>query len=163
MKFRMVDRIEHWESRRTIRGQKVVSFEEYQLKKRLGDESVLPESLLVESLFQLGGWLMILSSDFTEMGLVTRFEEIRFEHRVRPGDTVRMEIEVRSWREEGVVLDGRATDDCGDQIAMGRGCLAVPVPLADYNNPDDLRVLYEEIHRPVAFPPNEQKVTSCRD
>ena len=147
MKFRMVDQIEHWQPRHSIRGRKVVSFEEYQLKKPQGDEAALPESLLTESMFQLGGWLMILSSDFTEMGLVTRFEEIRFDRRVRPGEGVQLEVTVRSWREDGVVLDGRATDDAGRSIATGRGCLAVPVPLADYNNPEDLRVLYEEIYR----------------
>ena len=149
MKFRMVDRIEDWTPRQRIRGLKVVSFEEYQLKKRLGDDAALPESLLMESLFQLGGWLMILSSDFTQLGLITRFEEIRFDRRVRPGDLVRMEVEVRSWREEGIVLDGRAIDEEGCQIATGKGCLALPAPLADYHSPGDLRVLFDEIYQPA--------------
>ena len=67
MKFRMVDRILAWQPRRSIRGLKVASFEEYQLKEPLADEPCLPETLLVESLFQLGNWLVVLTSDFTEM------------------------------------------------------------------------------------------------
>jgi hypothetical protein len=54
MKFRMVDRILSWEPETRIRGVKTVSFEEYCLRSPLGYEERLPESLLVESLFQLG-------------------------------------------------------------------------------------------------------------
>jgi 3-hydroxymyristoyl/3-hydroxydecanoyl-(acyl carrier protein) dehydratase len=147
MKFRMVDRILAWEPRRMIRGIKSVSFEEYELKEALGDEPCLPESLVMESLFQLGNWLVILSSDFSRMGLVMRFEEIRFTARLRPGRHLRMEAEVRSWREDGILFDGRAM--AGRQtLVTGRGCLALPVALGDYHDPDDLRVLFSEIFRP---------------
>jgi 3-hydroxyacyl-[acyl-carrier-protein] dehydratase len=151
MKFRMVDRILDWQPRRGIRGVKVASFEEYQLKESLGDEPCLPETLLIESLFQLGNWLVVLSSDFTEMGLVVRFEEIRFVGRLRPGESLLMEVEARSYRSDGVVLDGRALVG-GLLIAEGRGCLATPVPLADYYDPDWLRVLFSEIYRPATEP-----------
>jgi 3-hydroxymyristoyl/3-hydroxydecanoyl-(acyl carrier protein) dehydratase len=76
MKFRMVDRILAYEPRRSIRGAKTVSFEEYQLKAAFGDEAHLPETLLLESFFQLGNWLIVLSSDFTQMGMVVRTERI---------------------------------------------------------------------------------------
>ena len=88
MKFRMVDRILAWEARRMIRGIKTVSFEEYELKERLGDEPCLPESLLMESLFQLGNWLVILSSDFSQMGMVVRLEEVQFDARLASGRSI---------------------------------------------------------------------------
>jgi 3-hydroxymyristoyl/3-hydroxydecanoyl-(acyl carrier protein) dehydratase len=143
----MVDRILAWAPRRSIRGIKAVSFEEYQLRERLADDPCLPETLLVESLLQLGNWLVILSSDFTEMALLVRFEEIRFLDRLRPGESLRMRIEARSYRSDGIVFDGRALADSGT-IATGRGCLATPVPLADYHDPDALRVLFSEIYLP---------------
>ena len=148
MKFRMVDRILAWEPRQGIRGVKAVSFEEYELKESLADEPCLPESLMVESLFQLGNWLVVLSSDFTEMALVVRFEEIRFVDRLRPGQSLRMEIAVRSYRSDGIVIDGQALADARTIADGQRDCLAVPVPLADYHDPDDLRVLFSEIYRP---------------
>jgi 3-hydroxyacyl-[acyl-carrier-protein] dehydratase len=151
MKFRMVDRILAWEPRRCIRGVKVVSFEEYLFKEPLADEPCLPESLLVESLFQLGNWLVILSSDFTEMALVVRFEELRFPGRLRPGESLSMEVVARSYRSEGVVFDGRG-EVGGQTIAEGRGCLAMPVRLADYQEPDSLRVLFSEIYIPEGKP-----------
>jgi 3-hydroxymyristoyl/3-hydroxydecanoyl-(acyl carrier protein) dehydratase len=147
MKFRMVDRIFAWESRRMIRGIKTVSFEEYELRERLGNEPCLPESLLVESLFQLGNWLVMLSSDFTLMGLVIRLEEVRFEDRLCPGRQLKIEAKVRSWRDDGIMFDGLATAD-DKLIAIGRGCLAMPVDLAEYYEAADLRVLFSEIYRP---------------
>ena len=52
MRFRMVDRIDAYQARSSISGAKTVSFEEYSLRTALGCEASLPESLLLESLFQ---------------------------------------------------------------------------------------------------------------
>ena len=147
MRFRMVDRILAWEPQRLIRGVKTVSFEEYELRRHLGDEPCLPESLVMEALFQLGNWLLVLSSDFTKMGLVVQWDEAQFPSRLRPSRRLHIEVAVRSWREDGVILDGTACD--GEKtVLVGRRCLAVPVPLTDYCAPDDLRVLFSEIYRP---------------
>ena len=67
MKFRMVDRIIDFVPQKSIRGVKTVSFEEYQLKSAFGGEPSLPETLIMESLFQLGNWLIMLSSDFSQI------------------------------------------------------------------------------------------------
>lgn len=147
MKFRMVDRILSWEPKTRIRGVKTVSFEEYNLKAPFAEEPRLPETLVLESLFQLGNWLIVLSSDFTRMGLVARTERVTFDGSLRPGSHLMMELNVRSYREDGILFDGVAT--IGDeQIASGKGCLAVPAPLSDYHDPDDLRMLFSEIYRP---------------
>lgn len=154
MKFRMVDRILAWEPRRMIRGVKAVSFEEYELRERLGDEPCLPESLVMEALFQLGNWLVVLSTDYTQMGLVVQWDEVRFLNRLRPGRRLLMEVNVHAWRDDGILLDGSASD--GEKtIATGSRCLAVPVSLADYQDPDDLRVLFSEIHPEFSIPKNE--------
>ncbi len=147
MKFRMVDRIISYEPKRRILGIKTVSFEEYSLRSPLGYEERLPESLLMESLFQLGNWLIILSSDYTQMGLVVRTGVVRFLEPLRPGEKMVMELVVRSYRSDGVVFDGAAC--VGERrIAEGQRCLALPTPLDEYCNPDDLKVLFSEIHRP---------------
>jgi 3-hydroxymyristoyl/3-hydroxydecanoyl-(acyl carrier protein) dehydratase len=147
MKWRLVDRILAWEPRRRICGIKNVSFEEYELKRSLGEEPCLPESLLVESLFQLGNWLVILSSDFTRMGLILRVEEVCFLERLRTGGCLEMDVQVCSWRDDGLLFDGQARSR-DRLLATGRGCLALPVPLEEFQNPDDLRVLLSEIYRP---------------
>lgn len=147
MKFRMVDRILAWEPRRRITGTKTVSFEEYTLRSAIGDGPRLPESLLLESFFQLGNWLIVLTSDFTRMGLIVRTEEVRFAGPVGPGERMTMELMVRRYRDDGVLFDGVGRVGARE-VAVGRGCLAALAPLADYADPADLRVLFSEIHRP---------------
>lgn len=147
MKFRMVDRIVSWEPRRSIRGVKAVSFEEYSLKAPFGGRAALPETLLLESLFQLGNWLVILSSDFARMCLVVRVQQVVFDRPLRPGERLDMHVTVRRFRDDGILFDGTACAG-GERIARGTGCLAAPVDLADLCDPADLRVLYSEIHRP---------------
>ena len=56
MKFRMVDRIVEWRARERIRGVKAVSFEEYCVRSPLGFDERLPESLVLESIFQKRSW-----------------------------------------------------------------------------------------------------------
>jgi 3-hydroxyacyl-[acyl-carrier-protein] dehydratase len=151
----MVDRILDWQPRRSITGVKAVSFEEYSLKSPWGGPAALPESLLMESLFQLGNWLIVLSSDFTRMGLLVRIEEVRFHEpfwQTGPGQSLRMDIEVASYRDDGIVFNGTVTA-AGRPIASGRGCLATPVDLEGFHNPADLKVLFSEIHRPLTEGP----------
>jgi len=147
MKFRMIDRIDAWQKRSSIFGSKAVSFEEYSLRDSLGAQPSLPESLVLESLFQLGNWLIVLSSDFTQMGLVIRTERVEFCKPLRPGQRIDGTITVKHYRDDGICFDGEARAE-GKVVARGTSCLAVPAPLADYCDPADLRVLFSEIHRP---------------
>jgi 3-hydroxyacyl-[acyl-carrier-protein] dehydratase len=147
MKFRMVDRILDWQSQRSITGIKTVSFEEYSIKSAFGGNAFLPESLLMESLFQLGNWLIMLSSDFEQMGLLVRVEKVTFREPLRPGQQLSMEVNAVSYRRDGISFNGKAF--VGDrEIAEGKGCLATPVALTDFHNPADLKVLFSEIYRP---------------
>ncbi|MHC4118114.1 MAG: hotdog family protein [Planctomycetota bacterium] len=147
MKFRMVDRIVEFAPRSSICGVKTVSFEEYQLKSAFAGRPCLPESLIMESLFQLGNWLIILTSDFSQMGLVIRTNEIQFQRPLAPGQNMFMQVHVRSYRDDGILFDGQALVD-QRVIVRGNGCLASPVDLAEYYDPENLKVLFSEIYRP---------------
>jgi 3-hydroxymyristoyl/3-hydroxydecanoyl-(acyl carrier protein) dehydratase len=149
MKFRMIDRISTWEPHRVIRGIKAVSFEEYELREPLGYEPYLPESLILESLFQLANWLVILSTDYTQMCIGAQWDEARFLDTLRPGSRMAMEVVVSGWRDDSVIVDGTVSNGRNTVVTVRR-CLAAFVPLGDYYDPDDLRVLFSEIHRPEA-------------
>jgi len=147
MKFRFVDRITSWQAHERITGLKAVSFEEYSLKNAFGDEPRLPEMLLLESLLQLGNWLILLSSDFQQIGSIIRIHEVRFHGALRPGRVVQMEVTMLRHHADGFELCGEGRVD-GQLVISGLGCLAAPLPVADYFNPADLRVLFSEIHQP---------------
>ncbi len=147
MKFRLVDQILTYEPAMSIDGLKAVSFEEYQLKTAFDRSPCLPESLLMETLFQLGNWLIILTSNYTQMGLLVRFQEIRFHQCPGPGHTLTLNVRVRRYRADGALFDGHISVQ-DQMIAQGTGCLATLVPLEDYYDPADLKVLFSEIYRP---------------
>jgi len=147
MKFRFVDKIVAWSPYQSISGIKAVSFEEYCLKEFFGDEPRLPETLLLESFLQLGNWLILLSSDFKDTGMVVRISEVRFHDFLLPGRQLRMEITLVRRRVDGLELSGTGRVD-GRTVISGLGCVAVPVPIAELADPADLRVLFSEIYKP---------------
>ena len=147
MKFRLVDKIVAWSPYQRISGIKAVSFEEYCLKESFGDEPRLPETLLLESFLQLGNWLILLSSDFKETGMVVRISEVRFHGYLLPGQQLRMEVTLARQREDGYELSGEGRVN-GRTVISGLGCLAVPVPAAELVAPANLRVLFSEIYEP---------------
>jgi 3-hydroxyacyl-[acyl-carrier-protein] dehydratase len=152
MKFRMVDRILAWTPERQIRGVKAISFEEQGLREAAGHAPSLPETLLLESLFQLGNWLVMLSTGFRQMAVIVKAGRIRFERPLGPGETMVMQVDVRVWRPDGILFDG--TSHVGSRrIAWGDGCLAVPVPLDGFCDPAAMRTLAGELHRPAAEEP----------
>lgn len=147
MKFRMVDQIVAWEKDRGIRGVKAVSFEEYTLKTPLGDPERLPESLVLESACQLASWLMVLSSDFIQMGQMIGIEQAEFTDALRPGERLDLTVRVRGMDDESILLDGVGHARTR-QIVRIDGLRMSRLPLAGYQDANDLRVLCSEIYRP---------------
>ncbi len=151
MKFRLVDKITSWVPWQTITGVKSVSFEEYSLKEALGEQPRLPEMLMLESFLQLGNWLVMLSSDFQHMGMLARILEVRFHENLLPGQHLELEVKLVRRREDGLELAGRGLVN-GKTVISGSGCVAALAPLAEYQDPDDIRVLFSEIYEPVGAP-----------
>ncbi|HYG36729.1 MAG TPA: hypothetical protein VEC99_18185 [Clostridia bacterium] len=152
MKFRLVDKITSWAPYQQISGIKTVSFEEYCLKEAFGDEPRLPETLLLESFLQLGNWLIMLSSEFQQMGMVARISTVQFHDYLLPGHRLHLEARVVRRREDGFELAGHGQVN-GRSIISGLGCLAFPVPLAEHLDPEDMRVLFSEIYEPSNLTP----------
>ncbi len=58
-----------------------------------------------------------------------------------------MKVTVVRQRDDGFELAGEGQVN-NRSIITGLGCLAAPVPAAEYVNPDDLRTLFSEIYQP---------------
>ena len=207
MKFRMVDRILAYEWYRSIRGIKAVSFEEYRLRPAIDVQPQLPESLLLQSLIELGNWLLILSSDFTRSSQLASLDRVELHGALRPGEQLLIDVTLTHHDDRTANFTGRGrtagarASICGDvpntgnrhaertreasglglqsqilreyaqndnvgytnvvrrfgansHAPAGRDIITVTAwqaslqPLSRYFSPDDLRVLFSEIHRP---------------
>ena len=107
MKFRMVDRILAWEPRRSdprrqdrfVRGIRAQG-----VARRRAVPAGEPDAGKSVPVGQLAGDAVVRLSP--RWAWWSRFEEIRFLDRLRPGQPPAMEVEVRSWRDDGSLLDG---------------------------------------------------------
>jgi 3-hydroxyacyl-[acyl-carrier-protein] dehydratase len=97
--FLLLDRVVALEAGKRVVGLKQVSLSDPFLQGHFPDYPVMPGVLIVEALAQAGALLVL--SDPTHAGQLpffARIDNCRFRQQVRPGDTLRLEMEVTSFR-----------------------------------------------------------------
>jgi 3-hydroxyacyl-[acyl-carrier-protein] dehydratase len=115
--FLLIDRAEDYRPSQSIVGVKCVTFNEDFFQGHFPGNPVMPGVLIVEALAQTGGLLMSKSLNVEVEGKAIMFmsiEEARFRHPVRPGDVLRMYVEVLKARGDVFKFRGRAM--VGDKL-----------------------------------------------
>ncbi|HEY1296577.1 MAG TPA: 3-hydroxyacyl-ACP dehydratase FabZ [Chloroflexota bacterium] len=125
--FLLIDRVVEIESGRRIVGVKQVSLDnDLFLRGHFPDYPVMPGVLIVEALAQAGAVLVM--QDGTNAGKIPYFARIdncRFRQQVRPGDTLRLEVEVTSFRDPvgkahaRALVDGKLACEADLTFALG--------------------------------------------
>jgi 3-hydroxyacyl-[acyl-carrier-protein] dehydratase len=116
--FLLVDRAEEYKPHQSIVGVKCVTINEGFFVGHFPDYPVMPGVLIVEAIAQTGAVLMSKSLDGDIAGKTILFislDNCRFRHPVRPGDVLRMPVEV--LRARGDVFKFRGKAFVGDKIA----------------------------------------------
>jgi 3-hydroxyacyl-[acyl-carrier-protein] dehydratase len=116
--FLLVDRAEEYRPHQSIVGIKCVTFNEPFFTGHFPDYPVMPGVLLVEALAQTGAVLMSKSLNVDVAGKTIFFvslDNCRFRNPVRPGDVVRMPVEV--VRARGDLFKFRGQAMVGDKVA----------------------------------------------
>jgi 3-hydroxyacyl-[acyl-carrier-protein] dehydratase len=107
--FLLIDRIVELEPGKRIVGQKDVSLRDDFLRGHFPDYPVMPGVLIVEALAQTGAVLVMHDpANAGKLPLFARIDNCRFRQQVRPGDTLRLEVEVTSFRGPVGKARGRA-------------------------------------------------------
>jgi 3-hydroxyacyl-[acyl-carrier-protein] dehydratase len=112
--FLMVDRAESFVPGKSIVGIKCVTINEPFFVGHFPGAPVMPGVLIVEALAQTGGLLMSKSWDVDPEGKIILFMSVdncRFRQPVRPGDLLRLEVEVLRTRADVVKFKGRGVVD----------------------------------------------------
>ena len=116
--FLLVDRAEDYRPSESIVGVKNVSFNEPFFAGHFPGNPVMPGVLIVEAMGQTGAVLMSKSLDVDPAGKTIFFMSIdncRFRHPVRPGDVLRMDVNVVFHRRGIFKFHGKAM--VGDSLA----------------------------------------------
>lgn len=116
--FLLVDRAEDYRAHQSIIGIKCVTVNEPHFTGHFPGNPVMPGVLIVEAIAQTGAVLMSksLNADVTGKTIFfTSLDNCKFRHPVRPGDVLRMPVEVVRARGDLFKFRGRAM--VGDKLA----------------------------------------------
>jgi len=109
--FLLIDRAEDYRPNESIVGIKCVTFNEQFFQGHFPGNPVMPGVLIVEAMAQTGAVLMSKSLDVDVEGKAIMFmsiDEARFRQPVRPGDVLRLNVEVIKHRGDIFKFKGRA-------------------------------------------------------
>ena len=116
--FLLVDRAEDYRAHQSIVGVKCVTMNEPFFQGHFPDNPVMPGVLIVEAIAQTGAVLMSKTLDADVEGKTIFFmsmDNVRFRAPVRPGDVLRMPVEVVRARSDVFKFKGQAF--VGDRLA----------------------------------------------
>ena len=116
--FLLIDRAEDYQANTSIVGIKSVTINEPYFVGHFPGRPVMPGVLIIEAIAQTGGVLMSKSMDVDVRNKGIMFisvDNCRFRHPVRPGDVLRMPVEVVRARGDIFKFRGRAM--VGDKLA----------------------------------------------
>jgi 3-hydroxyacyl-[acyl-carrier-protein] dehydratase len=107
----MVDAIEEIERLKRIVGIKNVSINEAHFQGHFPGQPVMPGVLIIEAMAQTGGLLLLLEIPEREKKLLyfVAIDGARFRRPVVPGEQLKIEVKVITWRGDFCKLDGKAT------------------------------------------------------
>ncbi len=113
----MVDAILELEPRKRIVGLKNVSINEPFFVGHFPGAPVMPGVMILEALAQTGGYLLLREVPEREKKLLyfAGIEDARFRRPVRPGDQLRLEVDVIAWRNTVCKMKGKAF--VGEEVA----------------------------------------------
>ncbi|MEZ5355012.1 MAG: 3-hydroxyacyl-ACP dehydratase FabZ [Bryobacteraceae bacterium] len=113
----MVDKIVEMEEKRIV-GIKNVTFNEPFFTGHFPDNPVMPGVLIVEALAQVAGVLVLHAMEDRKSKVIfmARIEDASFRRPVRPGDQLKLEVELLHGRPTRARMKGTATVD-GDLCA----------------------------------------------
>ncbi len=113
----LIDRILEVQPQKRIVAIKNVTANEPFFAGHFPGQPIMPAVLIVEALAQAGGLLLLLEIPERASKLVvfTGIERARFRRPVRPGDQLRLEVEVLAWRRTAGRMEGHAY--VGDKLA----------------------------------------------
>lgn len=112
--FLLVDRAEHYVENKSIIGIKNVTFNEPFFPGHFPGNPVMPGVMIVEAIAQTGALMMSKTLEVDIQKTAIFFMSVdgaRFRQPVRPGDTLRMHVEVTRARGDVFKFAGNATVD----------------------------------------------------
>jgi len=114
--FLLVDRVEEMEAEKRVVGIKNVSANEPFFAGHFPEYPVMPGVLILEALAQVGAIAVLdMEQNKGKIGFLAGVDKCRFKKEVKPGDQLRLEVEIIRMR--GSVGKGKGTATVNGEVA----------------------------------------------
>ncbi|AYK08159.1 3-hydroxyacyl-ACP dehydratase FabZ [Brevibacillus laterosporus] len=114
--FLLVDRILELEKGKRAVGIKNVTANEEFFTGHFPNDPIMPGVLIIEALAQVGAIVMLTKEENKgRLGLLAGIDHCRFKHQVKPGDQIRLEIEIT--RLKGAIGKGKGIATVDGELA----------------------------------------------
>jgi 3-hydroxyacyl-[acyl-carrier-protein] dehydratase len=143
MRFLLVDRITALESGKRAAGVKNVTLSEDFFTHHFPFHPIMPGALITECLVQLADWLIREHSDFESIATPDSFDSLKFYRLVRPGDQLKLDVEVVGRDSDRCDVRGEVRCD-NEKVAVGRFSMTLR-PAEAFQPAEDARRLYRMI------------------
>jgi len=125
--FLLIDRIIEIEPGKRAVGIKNVTINEQFFQGHFPDYPVMPGVLIVEAIAQVGAVAMLQLEEYKgRIAFFAGLDNVRFKRQVKPGDTLRIEVELGQFRRGVGTGTGTATVD-GQVACRGEFMFAIPL------------------------------------
>ena len=147
MRFYLFDGVTAFASGVHARGVKNVGRHEEFLVKHYDRDPQMPAPLIIESLAQLGGWMITTSSDYAHLAIMVMIKGVQVSGTAGPGDQVQLDVELINLNEYGAAIQACALID---QQEIVRASITYALYQVPENERDDLRQRYQQLARTPA-------------
>ncbi|SDB81324.1 3-hydroxyacyl-[acyl-carrier-protein] dehydratase [Pelagirhabdus alkalitolerans] len=114
--FLLVDEITELEEGQRVVGKKNVTINEPFFQGHFPDYPVMPGVLIIEALAQTGAVVMLKKEENQgKIGYLAGVDKCRFKRQVKPGDTLKLEVEIT--RLKGAIGKGKAKATVDGELA----------------------------------------------
>lgn len=110
MRFHLIDRVDAFEPRTSVRARKLTSHSEAYWEDS-GSGPEMPPPFVLEALCQAGTWLIMISTERRKRAALLSIGSVSFLGPVRPGDVLDLDGRVESMTDEMAVISGKVTVD----------------------------------------------------
>jgi len=117
MRFKFIDKIIEVEKERHAKALKNLAMSEDYFEHHFPFFPVMPGVLMLQAMAELAGHLMLYSTEFNYLGLLSKVASAKFRRSAQPGDTLNVAVEWKERTPFGVVFSGAIYLD-GKAIAM---------------------------------------------
>ncbi len=111
VRFHLIDRIDAYEPRESVRGRKVTSFSEEYWEEGLDGQPRMPPPFVLEAFCQAGTWLIMISTDRAKRAALLQVGSVAWHGDVRPGDVLVLDGKVTAFGQDTAVLAGTVSVD----------------------------------------------------